>query len=328
MRPFYRLAGTLALLFPLVAACGGGDTGTSASSAASVTLTFNHATLSLGDAQTVAAQFHDASGANISAPSGAKWTSSLPAIASVDKNGRVTALALGGPVTISVKAGDATGSVTFTVIPEKINFAPVSNILGVGNNVQITATPQDISGHPIGSATVSWTTSNQAVATVSNTGLVTGVAAGTVRITATSAGQTAFLDFEVGIISQYDGDWKGVNSNGSRPVDIVVVFGQVRSFTMTYYLFVAPYAATCQDQVVASGAPNAAITNGQFAFNLTSPPTASITGTFTNTTTITGTHTAMNLGSYSCDMLNTGQSTTKVTYTANIPAAAFTLTKQ
>jgi len=55
--------------------------------------------------------------------------------------------------------------------------------------VQLTATPKDASGNPLSGRVVTWATSNAALATVSGSGLVTGVAAGSVTITATSEGQ-------------------------------------------------------------------------------------------------------------------------------------------
>jgi hypothetical protein len=54
--------------------------------------------------------------------------------------------------------------------------------------VQLVATPKDASGTPLSGRVVTWATSNAAVATVSGSGLVMGVAAGAATITATSGG--------------------------------------------------------------------------------------------------------------------------------------------
>jgi uncharacterized protein YjdB len=53
----------------------------------------------------------------------------------------------------------------------------------------LTATPLDASGNPLTGRTVTWSSSNAALAIVNNSGLVTGLAAGSVTITATSEGQ-------------------------------------------------------------------------------------------------------------------------------------------
>ena len=53
--------------------------------------------------------------------------------------------------------------------------------------MQLTATPKDADGNPLSGRIVVWTTSNANIATVSATGLVTGISVGgPVTITATS----------------------------------------------------------------------------------------------------------------------------------------------
>lgn len=64
---------------------------------------------------------------------------------------------------------------------KSITISPSSASVQVGASVQLTATTK-----PATSAIVAWSSSNQSVATVSQTGLVTGVAAGSVIITATA----------------------------------------------------------------------------------------------------------------------------------------------
>src|SRR5207253_549245 len=59
-----------------------------------------------------------------------------------------------------------------------------------GGTIQLTATPKDANGKPLTGRTVAWTSANGAVATVSTSGLVTGVGAGAATITATSEGQS------------------------------------------------------------------------------------------------------------------------------------------
>src|SRR2546426_12341078 len=59
----------------------------------------------------------------------------------------------------------------------------------VGGTVQLTATPKDAAGNVLGGRAITWASSNTAIATVSVTGLVTGVAVGAATITATREGQ-------------------------------------------------------------------------------------------------------------------------------------------
>jgi glucose/arabinose dehydrogenase/uncharacterized protein YjdB len=72
-----------------------------------------------------------------------------------------------------------------------VTVTPATASVGTGKTVQLTATPRDGSGAALTGRVVTWGTSDATRATVSGTGLVTGVAAGgPVTITATSEGQS------------------------------------------------------------------------------------------------------------------------------------------
>ena len=76
-----------------------------------------------------------------------------------------------------------------------VSVAPGTPTIEVGASVQLTAVPRDAGGQPVDCA-VSWSSSNTAVATVSTTGLVTGVGAGqtaSIRASSGSAIGTAAL---------------------------------------------------------------------------------------------------------------------------------------
>lgn len=120
------------------------------------------------------------------------WLSSAPLIASVNSStGQVTGLAVGGPVTITATSEftDGTAQVTVTGAPvASVTLSGLSTVdIGVG--IGLTVVLKDAAGNVLSNRQVSWLSSNTGVATVSgdNTGAtVTGVAAGTVIITATS----------------------------------------------------------------------------------------------------------------------------------------------
>ena len=67
----------------------------------------------------------------------------------------------------------------------------LSSLATLGETSQLSATVKDQNGAAMSSATVTWATSEAAVATVSSTGLVTAVANGTATITATSGSVSA-----------------------------------------------------------------------------------------------------------------------------------------
>src|SRR6266568_649081 len=71
-----------------------------------------------------------------------------------------------------------------------VTVSPRSGSARIGATVQLTGVTKDSAGNLLTRRTVSWMTSNNAVATVSASGLVTGVAAGSATITATSDGQS------------------------------------------------------------------------------------------------------------------------------------------
>src|SRR5688572_18807757 len=61
----------------------------------------------------------------------------------------------------------------------------------VGTPLQLSATTYGADGAPLSGRGIVWGTSNSTIATVSLTGLVTGLTAGDVTITATSEGKSA-----------------------------------------------------------------------------------------------------------------------------------------
>ena len=83
-----------------------------------------------------------------------------------------------------------TSAIAVSVAPvASVSVSPAAPSVAVGQTVQLTATPRDASGNALSGRVVTWASSAPAVATVSGSGLVTGVAAGSATITATSEGR-------------------------------------------------------------------------------------------------------------------------------------------
>ena len=121
------------------------------------------------------------------------WTSSATAVASVSSTGVVLAVAPGtATITATSEGKTATSRVTITPVPVRtVTVSPATSTLSVGQTVPLVARVADSTGAPLNGRVVSWTTDRAAVATVNaTTGLVTAVATGTARITATSEGRT------------------------------------------------------------------------------------------------------------------------------------------
>src|SRR3954471_8737310 len=79
--------------------------------------------------------------------------------------------------------------------------APTLTIAPAGS-VQLTGTAKNAAGASLANAAFSWTSSAQGVATVSSSGLVTGVANGSTIITASSSGKQATVTVTVQTIAQ------------------------------------------------------------------------------------------------------------------------------
>jgi len=123
------------------------------------------------------------------------WSSSDEAVATVSGDGIVTAVSVGtATITVTTVDGGKTSSATVTVTegePQPTPIMPVTEVslnkenvtLQVGKSEKLTATvlPNDASNKA-----VSWTSSNEEVATVSDEGLVAAVRVGTATITVTT----------------------------------------------------------------------------------------------------------------------------------------------
>ena len=117
------------------------------------------------------------------------WSSSDAAVTAVDASGLVTA-AGNGAATITATAGPASGSAAVAVLQEvsTVAITPAADTVVERDTLRLAAEATDANGHVIAGAEFSWASSDDAVAMVDPAGLVTGVGAGEVEVTATSAG--------------------------------------------------------------------------------------------------------------------------------------------
>jgi uncharacterized protein YjdB len=132
--------------------------------------------------------------------SGVTWVSSDPTVASVDQDGLATSVAMGSTtITANVGALASSGSLTVTQAQlVSIAVTPSATSVPVASTQQFAATgtytdqaTQDLT------STAVWTSSDGTMATIDNAGLATGVAAGTVTITAASDGITGTASLQV-----------------------------------------------------------------------------------------------------------------------------------
>ena len=150
------------------------------------------------------------------------WASSDDAVATVsnaaDSKGLATAVGLGS-ATVSATSGDVTGDTTLTVTDAtlvSIEVTPADPSIADGTTQQFTATGlyTDASTQDL-TTEVTWASSDDAVATVSNAadskGLATAVGLGTATVSATSGGVTGDTTLTVtdATLVSIDGDTGG-----------------------------------------------------------------------------------------------------------------------
>ena len=147
-------------------------------------------TLRVGVSTPLQAQTLDAEGVSLTGRP-VTWTSSNTTVAIVNTLGSVTGVAPGA-VTITATSEGRSGqaAVTVTVPPvQTIAVAPSVDTLGVGTERAYTAVLRDVANVVLTGRVIVWTSSNVAVATVSSTGVVTGLSPGTSSIAASSEGR-------------------------------------------------------------------------------------------------------------------------------------------
>jgi uncharacterized protein YjdB len=120
------------------------------------------------------------------------WSSGNAAVATVSTSGLVTATTTTGDavITATSEGKSGTGTVTVRIPVATVTVAPATKTILVTQTTTFTATMKDAQGNVLAGRIVAWSTSNPAVATISITGVATGVAPGTVTINATSEGKT------------------------------------------------------------------------------------------------------------------------------------------
>lgn len=148
--------------------------------------------LSVHDQTALRASVVDATGRTV--PNGAVfWSTEDASIATISPTGLVTGESP-GRARVAASAEGVTGTATVTVsapVIASVAIVPQNVTVLRGATAQLQAAAYDQSGHAIGGLSTQWGSSDQSIATVDASGLVTGVNAGRTVVTAAIAGQFA-----------------------------------------------------------------------------------------------------------------------------------------
>lgn len=162
------------------------------------------------------------------------WTSSDEAIATVSSDGTVTGISKGtATVTATVSGKSGTCEVTVTQEVQSVEISPATATLtSKGETIQLTATVL-----PEGAGEATWTSSDEAVATVSPEGIVTAIGEGTATITATAGEKTATCTITVSIsIVDIEGNQATFHLDGASAAQVSQAISEAAQAGVTRFI--------------------------------------------------------------------------------------------
>lgn len=184
----------------LLAACGGGDQGRApilgvpAATLVSVVVTPATATVAIGATQQFSAIAGYTDGSAIDVTAKSTWTPVSAAVATVDTSGLAKGVSA-GTTTMSAAFGGKTASGALTVLPATVaslNLTPAVTTFQTGATRQLATVATYSDGKVVDvTATAVYSSATPASVSISNGGVITGVAPGSSALTASFGGKTA-----------------------------------------------------------------------------------------------------------------------------------------
>ncbi|HEY9225611.1 MAG TPA: Ig-like domain-containing protein [Gemmatimonadaceae bacterium] len=259
---------------------------------ASVVVTPPQVDASPGDRARLSATVYDAT-QNPLGDRAITWSTSNAAVATVDSSGMVTAVNTGS-ATITATADGKNGTATVTVAQASvatIAVTPSPLSMTVGQQTQLTATLKDVAGSVLTGRTVTWSSANTGIATVSAEGVLAAVAAGSTTITATSEGKSGTVAVTISnvavgsVVVQPQGPSIVRGSSVQLSVTVRDVNGDIAADRVVTWTSSAPAQAIVSPTGVVTGiAPGVVIItatseekSGTTSVTVTQPPVGSVT---------------------------------------------------
>jgi len=196
----WRIEHLLVCTLVLGALSCGGDGSTGPDPVASVTISVVGDTVLLPTQRTLLVAAPEDSHGRVLTGRTIEWSSSNPSVATIAQTGWVTAV---GPGDVLLAAASEGKAATTHLLVRPVPVASVSitvqgdTVIDDGTTRRLTATALDSVGDTLVGRTFTWSSSDNAVATVTNYGLVRGVWTGSVRISATTESRSATVGLRV-----------------------------------------------------------------------------------------------------------------------------------
>jgi hypothetical protein len=153
---------------------------------------------SIGDTLALPVDFRNSRGVSLP-PSSATWTSDDPTVVRVSTTGTVRAIATGQEFVHAVSGmlRDSALIVVTNAAAKIVLNSTIDTLTARGQTIQYTGTVTNSDGNPLPGFTISWRSTNPAVASVDATGTVTALTPGTTQIIASAGAVSATVQFIV-----------------------------------------------------------------------------------------------------------------------------------
>lgn len=210
------------------------------------------------------------------------WSSTVPSVATVDAQGKVTAIMDGQTIVQPSYNGFAGPPINVTVVSDltSVAFVQVTSpktSLTLGEKVQLTASVRNINNEILPGKTVEWFSENSSIVTVSTSGEVTAVGQGVAEVHAKSEGvKSNSVIFTIGTSRDgsfvpaggYQARGTAILKNENNQLILELSSDFQTSFALGTYIYLAN--STNGGTVKTSGFEVAQIsTNGAKSFNIT-----------------------------------------------------------
>jgi alpha-tubulin suppressor-like RCC1 family protein len=225
---------------------------------ASISLSLPATALAVGQTVQAQATVRDANGGTLEGRS-IGWVSENSSVATVTSTGLITAASAGtARITATAEGKSASTELTVSVPVSAVTVSPSNPRVSIGQSLQLTAVPRDAGGNALAGRAVSWSVDNGAVATVSTTGVVIGVGAGSATITAMSESQSGsiVLTVEPPLFASISASWANtcaVSATGQAYCWGLNSYGQLGNGTRTTALAPTPVAGGIRFTAVSNG---------------------------------------------------------------------------